>query len=445
MNRFKVNFLEGPIIQSICIFAIPILISNIFQQLYNTVDTMIVGNVLGEQSLAAIGASSAIYDLFVGFSLGVGNGLSIVIAREYGSNNQSLLKKSIAGTIVIGLLLCITITIIIQVALPTLLTILNTPQNVYTEAYAYISTITQFVTVMFSYNICAGIMRAIGDSVIPLIFLIIASFTNVVLDIVCVVYLHLGVQGAAIATVISQACSAVLCMLYIGKKCRYIVPTKAGFHVDKAMYIELLSQGFSMGCMLSIVSLGTAILQSAINGSGYLTIAAHTTARKISAFACMPCSTIASALSVFVSQNKGAKQIDRIQIALKKTNYLVVIWAILISCVMLLFRTNFVQLISGSSQQVVLDNASQYLMINAPFYSVLGILLNTRVTLQGLGKKIVPLISSVIELVGKLIFVVLLIPVLGYFGVIIVEPMIWCFMCIQLQYTFQKTIQKEYV
>lgn len=188
----SVDLLNGPILQSLLIFAVPLFISNIFQQLYNTVDTMIVGNYLGDTSLAAIGSCSAIYDLFVGFALGIGNGLAIVTARSYGSGNQELLKKSVACSMIIGIISSLVITAIGIIFLYPLLEILNTPELIINEAYSYIFYITLFVLVMFAYNLCAGLMRAIGNSVMPLIFLIVSSCFNVILDILFITQFNMG-------------------------------------------------------------------------------------------------------------------------------------------------------------------------------------------------------------------------------------------------------------
>lgn len=439
LNKLEVNLLQGNIIKGLVLFAIPLFISNVFQQLYNTADTMIVGNILGESSLAAIGACSPVYDLLIGFALGVGNGLGVVTARAFGSKNENLIKKSVAGSIIIGIVLSCAITIVSQVFLMPLLNLLNTPKEIINESYSYISLITLFVFIMFAYNLCSGLMRAIGNSLIPLIFLIISSILNILFDYIFIVYLGIGIQGAAIGTVLAQGISVILCLIYIIKKCELLVPRKQDFDVSKEIYKELIGQGFSMGLMMSIVSTGTVILQSAINGLGYLVIAGHTAARKISTFAVMPCSTVSSSVSTFVSQNKGANQYDRIKKGVRYSNYIAIIWGIFATIVMLIFSEFFIKLISGSNNSVVVINGANYLKINAPFYIVLGILLNLRHALQGIGRKIVPLISSVIECIGKIVFVLIFIPLLDYFGVIICEPVIWCLMCSQLAFSFYRS------
>lgn len=436
MSYFQVDLTKDKIFKSIIIFSIPIFISNVFQQLYNTMDTMIVGNILGDVSLAAIGASTAVYDLLIGFALGVGNGLSIVVARAYGAKDDDLLKRSVAGSLVIGLLLTVFIMLISQIGLYPLLQLLDTPTNIINESYSYISCITMFVSVMFAYNLCASLLRAIGDSVMPLVFLIISSVLNIILDLYFITQFDTGILGAAIATVIAQGVSAILCLLYIFKKAPILVPQKEHFQFDKELYKELLGQGFSMGFMMAIVSSGTVILQKAINEFGYLIIAGHTTARKINAFCSMPCGTLCASIATFVSQNKGANQRDRIVEGVKIGIKISIVWGIISVILMLLFAKPLVALLSGSNEAIVIDNGARYLIINAPFYAVLGVLLILRNSLQGLGKKIVPLISSVIEFIGKIVFSWLCIPALGYFGVIICEPVIWCLMCMQLVYSF---------
>lgn len=432
----NVDLIHGPIFKSLVIFAIPLFISNVFQQLYNTVDTMIVGNYLGDVSLAAIGSCTSIYDLLVGFALGIGNGLAIVTARSFGSNDEKLLKKSVASSLVIGIVVSFVLTIIGVIFLKPLLNLLNTPAEIINEAYSYIVFIVLFIIVMFAYNLCAGLMRAIGNSFMPLVFLIVSSLLNIILDLLFITQFQMGVRGAAVATVISQGISVVLCVVYIIKKAQLLLPEKKHFVIDKELYKELLGQGFSMGFMSSIVSAGSVILQYGINNLGYLIIAGHTAARKLYMFFNMPFTAMALAISTFVSQNKGANQKTRIKKALRYAYIYDVVMAALVTIIILLFGASLVKLISGSDENVVLQNGTLYLMVVGPFYAVLGILMQTRFALQGIGQKLLPLISSVIEFFGKIIFVVYFIPKFQYMAVIFCEPVIWCVMCIQLVYSF---------
>ena len=434
----KVNLLKGSILKSLLLFAAPLLVSRIFQQLYNTVDTMIVGNYLGDASLAAIGSCSAIYDLLVGFALGIGNGLAIVTARSYGAGEEDGVKKSVASSIVIGVICSIVISVIGSLILYPLLKLLNTPVEIIDEAYHYISLIVVSIIVMFAYNLCAGLLRAIGDSLIPLIFLMFSSILNIGLDLLFIVRFNWGVAGAAVATVMSEGISAVFCLIYIGKKMKLLIPGREHFTMDRELYEEMLGQGFSMGFMSSIVSMGSVILQYGINGLGYLTIAAHTTARKLYMFFKMPFASLSIATSTFVSQNRGADQKERIRSVVRIVYICDIVLSAAITVILLLFSRNLVGLISGSKESIVLDNGSVYLKVVGPFYAVLGILGSTRFALQGLGEKILPLVSSIIELAGKIVFVLLFIPKFGYMAVIVCEPVIWCVMTVQLLYSYYK-------
>lgn len=214
----NVDLMHGPIFKSLVVFMLPIFVSNLFQQLYNTVDTMIVGNVLGDTALAAIGSCGSIYELLVGFGLGIGNGLAIVAARSYGAQDHDLLKKTVAGSLVIGLIASLCITLAGAVGLRPLLVLLDTPAEILEDAYRYIIVIDYGVLVMFAYNLCAGLLRAIGNSFMPLVFLLLSSGLNILLDLLFIARMGMGVQGAAVATVISQGVSVLLCIVYVFAK-----------------------------------------------------------------------------------------------------------------------------------------------------------------------------------------------------------------------------------
>ena len=432
----NVDLMNGPIFKSLVVFMLPIFVSNLFQQLYNTVDTMIVGNVLGDTALAAIGSCGSIYELLVGFGLGIGNGLAIVAARSYGAQDHDLLKKTVAGSLVIGLIASLCITLAGAVGLRPLLVLLDTPAEILEEAYSYILIIDVGVLVMFAYNLCAGLLRAIGNSFMPLVFLLISSGLNVALDLVFIAVVGMGVKGAAVATVISQGVSVVLCIFYVLRKTRVLVPERKHFQVGRKLYWDLFSQSISMGLMSSIVSAGSVVLQYGINGLGTLVIAGHTAARKMFAFTDMPLIAMANAGSTFVSQNYGANHPDRVRKGMREIYLYSVVVAVLAVLLMNVGAEWMVKLISGSSEAVVLENGAKYLIWNAPFYAVLGVLLSTRYALQSLGQKVLPLFSSVIEFVGKILFVLLFIPRFAYDAVILCEPIIWCFMTIELVWVY---------
>ena len=428
----SVDLLHGPVLKSMLIFAIPLFFSSVFQQLYNTMDTVIIGHTLGDEALAAMGAAGAVYDLLMGFALGVGNGLAVVTARSFGCGDREYLKKSVASAIVIGVCITAAITVLVRFILYPFLEVLNTPADIIDQAYDYVSAITLFIAVMFAYNLCAGLLRAVGNSVMPLVFLVLSSILNIVLDLFFITRLHMGVRGAAVATVIAQGVSVVCCLIYIGKRAKMLIPERKHFVWDKGLYREMTAQGLSMGFTSCIVTSGTAILQFGINNLGYLVIAGHTAARKLFQFLLMPNIAINQTVSTFVSQNYGAGQVERIRKAMKCAYLYGVVTTFIASVLMFFFAPTAVKLLSGSSESVVIENGALYLRVVAPCLIIVGLLNPTRQGLQAIGQKILPVLSSVIELVGKILFVAVLIPKFQYMAVIFCEPVIWCFMIAEL-------------
>ena len=436
-KKTSVNLLDGPILRSIIAFAIPILISNIFQQLYNTADIMIVGRYLGPNALAGVGATAAIFELVIGFALGVGNGMGVVIARCFGAQDMTQLKRAVASTLVIGLGLSFLVSTIGHFGMYPLLQFLGTPSEIIELSYQYIHMIVLCVGVTFAYNLCAGLLRAVGDSQAALYFLIFSAIVNIVLDLFFITQLHLGVQSAGLATIISQGLSAILCFFYIRKRANFLLPHKEHFVWDKELYLDLLGQGLAMGLMTSIVSIGTVTLQTSINALGATIISAQTSARRIMSFSMLPVSAIASSLTTFTSQNLGANRPQRIQRGIFLGSMVAIVWTIFVTLTLFFASPALNELISGSTDPELISNASLYNRISSSFYPVLAVLLVLRNSLQGLGQKITPLISSFIELFGKILFVLFIIPSTGYMGVIFCEPLIWVPMTIQLYYSYK--------
>lgn len=438
MKHSGLDLTKGSVLKVILAFAWPIMISNIFQQLYNTADTMIVGNFLGENALAAVGSTASVFELIVGFTIGITNGMGIVIARYFGAKDEEMLKKSVAVAVTIALGVSLVFTLVGWFGLLPLLKLLGTPENILNQAFSYIILILSGLVITVSYNLGAALLRAIGDSLTALYILVFSALLNIGLDLLFVGQFQLGIRGAGFATLIAQALSTILCWGYIYQKRRVLIPEKRHFEVDKTLYRDMLGQGLSMGLMFSIVSIGTVILQTAINGFGVYIIGAQVTARRIQAFFIMPMTATASAMATFASQNLGAKQYDRIRKGVKRASVLVVIWAVFAFLVLYVAGESLTTLISGSRQVDLLSASQLYLRLTTPFYPILGLLFILRNSLQGLGLKRLPLISSFIELFGKILFVVVIIPRLGYLGVILCEPLLWVPMAAQLYFAYRK-------
>ena len=432
----SVDLLNGPILPALVMFMVPIFISYLFQQLYNAVDTALVGNILGTSSLAAVGSCASVFEFMVGFMMSLGSGFAIVVARAFGSGDEERMKKAVAISIVIGLLTTLVFTVFSVFGLRPLLVLIDTPAEILDEAMSYIQIIGLGVIVMFLYNYASGVLRSIGNSVMPLVFLVFSSLLNIFLDYAFMTWLHMGVAGASFATVVSQGVSAVGCIIYILKKERRLVPSAKDFVFDRELTKDLAGQGYAMAFMGSIVSIGSIILQSGINGLGTEIIAGHVAARKAYAIMNLPFMAMSMAISTFVPQNKGSGQGKRILSAMKIAFIFDVVTAVVISIIMWFIAPWLIHLISGSDSAVILNNGSRFLKVVAPFYAVLGILLQTRFALQGIGSKMLPLVSSVIECVGKIIFTFFLIPVFHYEAVIWCEPIIWCLMAVELLISF---------
>lgn len=413
-------------------FALPVLLGNICQLLYSLIDTRIVGQFLGDQSLAAVGATSSINTLIVGFLIGLTNGFAIIVANYFGAKDFKEMKKSVGASIILGGVTAVVVTILSVVFLMPLLRVLNTPEEVIQESYTFIRIIFLGMVASIFYNICASVLRALGDTVAPLIFLILSAILNVFLDIWFIVGFGMGVEGAAYATVISQVFSVVMCLIYIWKRYPILHLTREDFKVDKNLLIKMYSTGLSMGFMLSLVSLGTVALQSAINTFGTNTIIAHTAARKITEIYMLLFGVFGTTMATYCGQNLGAGEIRRIKEGIRKTIYITWIWSLGVMIASYTIAPQLVYLVTGSSNTEIIGTATLYLRIDTLFYFVPSMITIIRNAMQGIGDHTTPIISSMIELVGKVLVVILLVPYLDYMGIILAEPIVWILMVIPL-------------
>ena len=348
------------------------------------------------------------------------------------------MRRSVAGTIFLGLAVSAVFTILSMIFLRPFLRILNTPEEIFETSYSYISIILLFMTAAMLYNMSAGVLRAVGDSVTPLVFLIISSFLNIGLDLLFIVKLSMGVRGAAYATVVSQIFSFAMCCVYIGIRFPYLIPRKEELKVTAHELSELMAMGLSLALMFSIVEIGSLILQRAINNFGTDTIAAHTAARKISSILMLPFSAFGSACATYCSQNLGAGRPERVGKGIKSAIIMCWIWSAAAVAVGYIFAPSIISWIAGTEEKFIVELASRYMRVNTPFYFILAVLVVMRSSLQGLGRKTIPVASSVIEMVGKAVVAFAAAPALGYFGVMISEPIVWFFMTILLVWGYAR-------
>lgn len=413
-------------------FAIPVALGNMFQLAYSIADTRVVGSVLGEAALAAVGATTSISTLFVGFLSGLTNGFSILIARELGAGREHGVRRYGAGSLVLALITSLLLTLGSMTALPLILRMLHVPQELLPTAVSYIRVILLGLVMTCLYNACAGILRAVGDTVAALVFLIYSCVLNIGLNLFFILVCSMGVAGAALSTVISQTVAALLSLVYMMKKYPVFRFGIADLKIPMADVRMLYSSGLSMATMMSLVFFGTLSLQSAINTFGNDTIVAHTAARKLTEFFMMPFSFLGATMTTYCSQNMGAGKIDRIRVGVKQAYSLACVWSVGMMILSYTATPQMVYLVTGSNSSEIARTAGLYLKVNTLFYFVPAAISVLRNSLQGMGEHKIPVISSFIEMAGKVVIAFALTPILQYWGIIVAEPIIWILMVIPL-------------
>ncbi|MBQ9007719.1 MAG: MATE family efflux transporter [Clostridia bacterium] len=427
-NGKVLDMTQGKPMRKILAFAIPLFIGNIFQQVYSMVDTMVAGYCLGDRAIAAIGATAALYGLILSIAWGLNSGFALVATQSFGAHNVQKLRKAIGGMMVLDGAVTVLLTALSLLFLPSLMRLMNTPESIFDQAYSYMAIICAGMMATICYNMFAGILRSFGNSRTPLYFLIFSSLLNIALDLLFVAVLGMGVGGAALATVAAQAVSGIMTGVYVYRHYREMMPRKADFRPDRQMLRELLSTGAAMAFMYSVVDLGSVAFQGANNALGEVVIASHTAARRIITILMQPMSTIMDASGTFVAQNWGAQQKKRIRVALKEVMGMEIAWGLFSCLVVYLFGRAMVHFTTGTVSEEILGNAVMSLRIHFPFFPVLGVLLALRVSMQSMGQKTAPVLSSVIELLMKILAAVWLIPKYGFVGTCVTEPVTWVLM-----------------
>lgn len=428
----KNDLLHGSPLKAILTFALPVYLGQLFTQAYSLCDTILVGHLLGSESLAAVSATTALSDLLTEFLGGITAGFGIIVARHLGANNREKMRQAIGGTVTIGLVFSLLLSIGCLLFLPQLLNLLHISPELRSEATAYVSIIIAGLTASSCYQIGTALCRAVGDSFTPLLFLIFSNVLNVLMDVVLLGVFHLGVTGSALSTVLTQALSALLCFLYMRRKHPQLHIASGTLRPAGSICRELLPNGLSMGFMLSFVLLGSLALQTTINDLGANIIVAHTGARKLTLLFLIPFFSLGTALATYCSQNIGAGRADRIRSGLHSTMLLCAGWCAAAFIVIYAFAPAALRFVTATSEPEVIDTATLYLRINVPFFLLPALICVLRNSLQGLDDTRTPLISSVIELVGKVLIALFLVPGIGYMGVIVSEPIVWALMVIPL-------------
>ncbi len=424
---------KGNPLRLIINFALPVCLGNIFQLFYSLADTRIVGSFLGDDALAAVGATSSLNNMIIGFLLGMTNGFAIIVARSFGARNDEKLKKSVAAAFVLGIITAAIFTFVSVFWLKGILRLINTPDNLIESSADYFRIILLGMMFAMLYNVCSGLLRAIGDSVTPLIFLVISTILNVFLDIFFVGPCHMGVKGAAIATVIAQTLSFVACFIYLWKKYPILHFSRKHMRLQKHTVKELLTTGLSMGFMNSLINIGSVFLQGAINSLGNDNyIVAQTAARKITEIFMMPFSVFGTTMATYCGQNLGANKPERIRKGVWTCMFITWIWCAFMILLSYTVVPYMVHLITATNKKDIIDNASLYLRIDTLLYFIPAYICIVRNALQGIGDTVTPIISSSMELICKVVVAVKFAAVFGYMAIIWAEPIAWIIMVVPL-------------
>ena len=423
-------------------FTIPLLIGNVFQQLYSMVDTIIVGRFVGVDALAAVGSTGSLFFLVNGMILGLTSGFGVLVAQKFGAKDEIGLKKAVASNITLTILSTICITVVALLVKTPLLKMMNTPENIFKDANTYITIIFAGIITQAIYNMSAGILRALGDSKTPLYFLIVSSVINVILDLLFIINLKMGVAGAAYATNIAQGVSAVLCLIYSYKKFKVLRLKKDNFKVESSYYTKHLKVGIPMGLQFSITAVGIIIVQSAINVFGSVVIASYTASSKVLQLVMQPSISFGVTIANYAGQNLGAGRFDRIKNGMSIMNLVSIVTSLIAGAVLIFFGKYFVNLFIENPTTEIFDYAQQVFNYSATFFIPLGFIFVYRNVLQGMGDSFVPMMAGVFELIARALVAFTLPKFIGFTGICLSDPLAWIAAAVPLMITYYNKMKK---
>ena len=406
-------------------FALSLFWGMLFQQLYNIIDTAIVSWFLGKEAYTGVGTTGAINFLIMGFCMGVCNGFAIPVAQRFGAKDLKSMRKFVSHAIILCVILASVMTFFVSIFCRQILIAMHTPADVLDYAYKYILVIFLGIPVTYMYNLLSGIIRALGDSKHPVQFLIIASIVNIGLDLLFIIPLNMGITGAALATVISQGLAGVMCLIFIIRKIEILQLSKEDWVLDSSHFLILLNMGLPMGLQYSITAIGSVILQTAINGLGVDAAAAVTTAGKVGMFFCIPFDALGSTMATYGGQNVGAKQLDHLQNGLVAAIKLGCAYSLIAFVVLYFFGRSFAMIFLEAGDVACLDNAHLYLIINSAFYIPLALVNIVRFLIQGMGFSLFAVLAGVMEMIGRTIVAVVLVPIFGFPALCFASPIAW--------------------
>ncbi len=406
-------------------FCIPLFFGMLFQQFYSMMDTIIVGKFLGVGALAAVGATGSINFMIIGFCMGVCNGFAIPVAQQFGAGDYHALRKYVANSVWLSIAFSGVMTVAVCVFCRRILLLMNTPADIMDGAFRYIFVIFLGIPVVYLYNLLSGIIRSLGDSKSPLIFLIFSSVLNIVLDMVLILVFHMGVSGAAWATVISQAISGAACLIYMIKRFDILKMSGEEWQADGIYMKNLCNMGIPMGLQYSITAIGSVILQTAVNTLGSDAVAAVTAAGRISGFLACPFDAMGSTMATYAGQNVGAGKLERVSAGMKSTCMLGLVYSVLAFVVLALSGKTIALLFVSPSEHAILQDVNRYLVISAAFFFPLALVNIVRFTIQGLGFSRFAILAGVCEMAARSLVGMGFVPVFGYIAACFASPVAW--------------------
>ena len=398
----------------------------LLQHLYQVVDAAIVGRWVGVEGLAAVGASSSIMFLFLGFCNGACAGFSVPVAQAFGAKEYSLMRQYVANAIRIGIWISVLLTIPICVLCSPILRLVNVPDDIFHQAWIYLMLQFLGIPLAIAYNLLAGFIRSLGNSKEPFYFLLVSSATNIILDLIFVIVFRWGVFGAGFATLISQIVSASLCYSFIIRQMKMLIPVGEERRYDSDHVTHLLNNGIPMGLQFSITGIGVIMLQSANNALGTMYVAAFTASMRVKYVFTTVFENIGVAMATYCGQNIGARRLDRVKSGLKAATGIMLVYFVFTFAVIFPFADEMMALFVDPSQRQIIDLASQYMRISNYFYPVLGMLTIFRYSIQGLGYSTLSLMSGVMEMLARCAVSIWMVPAMGFMGVCLGDPAAWC-------------------
>lgn len=425
MKAVQHDMTSGNPMRIILSFTIPIFIGNVFQQFYNMADAVIVGKFVGTKALAAVGSTGTIMFLIYGFVVGMTAGFTVLTAQKFGAGDMDAMRKTVAGASILSLIVGVLLTAGFMMFMRPWLEVMNTPEDIYADAYAYIMIISAGILAQMLYNLLASILRALGNSKVPLYFLILSAGLNIVLDLVLIIVFHMGAAGAAVATVISQGVSGILCFIYIVKKVPVLHMKRDDWRPTGSLLWTQIRIGIPMALQYSITAIGTMMVQSSVNILGSTQVAAFTAAGKIEQVVTQAYVAQGTTMATYGAQNMGAGNVARIRQGFRASTIIGVIYAFIAAAFVMTVGKYMTYLFVSEDVEVIMGSVDLYLKCIGVFFIPLAIVNIYRNGIQGLGYGLLPMMAGVAELIGRGVVAVIAAGHRSYLGVCLASPAAW--------------------